>query len=151
MKRVIDRYGVKPGEWHSGVKKTERFRLYNAIARNDIQLVIGARSALFLPFVDLGLIVVDEAHHVPAPTYSEVVNYFKPSFLIGLTATPYRTDNLDVLNYFGGKDGTIGKTAIVRNLPYEASLNSGVMLVRSRKNEFLSEYLLWVIKSRIFV
>ena len=48
------------------------------------------------------------------------------------------------------KDGTIGKTAIVRNLPYEASLNSGVMLVRSRKNEFLSEYLLWVIKSRIF-
>ncbi len=62
VKRVIDRYGVKPGEWHSGVKKTERFRLYNAIARNDIQLVIGARSALFLPFVDLGLIVVDEEH-----------------------------------------------------------------------------------------
>jgi type I restriction enzyme S subunit len=48
------------------------------------------------------------------------------------------------------KDGTIGKTAIVRNLPYEASLNSGVMLVRSKKNEFLNEYLLWLIKSRIF-
>jgi type I restriction enzyme S subunit len=48
------------------------------------------------------------------------------------------------------KDGTIGKTAIVTNLPYEASLNSGVMLVRSLKGEFLNEYFLWVIKSRIF-
>lgn len=48
------------------------------------------------------------------------------------------------------KDGTIGKTAIVKNLPYEASLNSGVMLVRALKNEFLNEYLFWIIHSSIF-
>lgn len=48
------------------------------------------------------------------------------------------------------KDGTIGKTAIVENLPYEASLNSGVMLVRSRRAEFLNKYLFWIINSRIF-
>ncbi len=48
------------------------------------------------------------------------------------------------------KDGTIGKTAIVDNLPYEASLNSGVMLVRSLRGEFLNKYLFWIINSRIF-
>ena len=48
------------------------------------------------------------------------------------------------------KDGTIGKTAIVDNLPYEASLNSGVMLVRSLRGEFLNKYLFWFINSRIF-
>ncbi|MDG2474343.1 MAG: primosomal protein N' [Paracoccaceae bacterium] len=62
VKRVINRYQVKPGEWHSGVQGMERFRLYNAVAKNDVQIVIGARSALFLPFADLGLIIVDEEH-----------------------------------------------------------------------------------------
>ncbi len=62
VQRVIHRYKTKPGEWHSGVQKKERFRLYNAVAQNQIQLVIGARSALFLPFADLGLIIVDEEH-----------------------------------------------------------------------------------------
>ncbi len=62
VKRVIARYQSKPGEWHSGVQKKERLRLYKAVARNDVQLVIGARSALFLPFADLGLIIVDEEH-----------------------------------------------------------------------------------------
>ena len=48
------------------------------------------------------------------------------------------------------KDGTIGKTAIVGSLPYEASLNSGVMLVRSLRCEFLNKYLFWIINSRVF-
>jgi type I restriction enzyme S subunit len=48
------------------------------------------------------------------------------------------------------KDGTIGKTAIIENLPYEASLNSGVMLIRSLKGDFLNKYLFWIINSRIF-
>ena len=62
VRRVIDRYKVEPGEWHSGVSLKERRHLYRAIANNEIQLVIGARSALFLPFSNLGLIVVDEEH-----------------------------------------------------------------------------------------
>ena len=62
VRRVIDRYKVEPGEWHSGVSLKQRRHLYRAIANNEIQLVIGARSALFLPFANLGLIVVDEEH-----------------------------------------------------------------------------------------
>lgn len=48
------------------------------------------------------------------------------------------------------KDGTIGKTAIVEGMPHESSLNSGVMLIRSLKKEFLNRYLFWIINSRIF-
>lgn len=55
------------------------------------------------------IVIVDEAHHVPARTYSAVVTYFQPRYLLGLTATPYRQDNKDVLAFFGGSEGHVGK------------------------------------------
>ncbi len=62
LKRVEARFGAKPGEWHSGVTMTERRRLWKMAGEGAVQLVVGARSALFLPFRDLGLVVVDEEH-----------------------------------------------------------------------------------------
>ncbi|SDE38983.1 primosomal protein N' [Limimaricola pyoseonensis] len=62
LTRVEARFGAKPAEWHSGVTTTERRRCWKMVAENGAQLVVGARSALFLPFSDLGLIVVDEEH-----------------------------------------------------------------------------------------
>ncbi len=62
INRVEARFGARPAEWHSGVTMTERRRLWRMIGRGDAQFVVGARSALFLPFRDLGLIVVDEEH-----------------------------------------------------------------------------------------
>lgn len=62
LARVEDRFGTLPGEWHSGVSQTERRRLWRMTAEGGVQLVVGARSALYLPFRDLGLIVVDEEH-----------------------------------------------------------------------------------------
>ncbi|MFD0978108.1 primosomal protein N' [Tropicimonas aquimaris] len=62
LARVDARFGARPAEWHSGVTMTERRRTWRMIARGGAQLVVGARSALFLPFQDLGLIVVDEEH-----------------------------------------------------------------------------------------
>jgi primosomal protein N' (replication factor Y) len=62
LTRVEDRFGAMPGEWHSGVTQTERRRLWRMAGEGDVGLVVGARSALFLPFRDLGLIVVDEEH-----------------------------------------------------------------------------------------
>lgn len=55
------------------------------------------------------IVVVDEAHHSPARTYAEVVRHFQPRLLLGLTATPYRVDNKDVLAFFGGSQGHVGK------------------------------------------
>ena len=62
LTRVEDRFGAKPAEWHSGATMTERRRIWRMVGQGDAQLVIGARSALFLPFQNLGLIVVDEEH-----------------------------------------------------------------------------------------
>ncbi|MGL4438296.1 MAG: primosomal protein N', partial [Bosea sp. (in: a-proteobacteria)] len=60
--RFMARFGVMPGLWHSGVSGRKRERLHAAVATGEALVVAGARSALFLPFRDLALIVVDEEH-----------------------------------------------------------------------------------------
>ena len=60
--RCEERFGAKPAEWHSGMSAPLRGRVWRAVAENEAKLVVGARSALFLPFPELGLIVVDEEH-----------------------------------------------------------------------------------------
>ncbi|MGR1582672.1 primosomal protein N' [Thalassobius sp. S69A] len=62
LTRVQARFGAKPAEWHSGVTMTERRRIWKMVGQGGAQVVIGARSALFLPYQNLGLIVVDEEH-----------------------------------------------------------------------------------------
>ena len=62
LKRVEERFGTKAAEWHSGVTMTERRRVWRMAGEGGVSLVVGARSALYLPFQNLGLIVVDEEH-----------------------------------------------------------------------------------------
>jgi primosomal protein N' (replication factor Y) (superfamily II helicase) len=62
LARCEERFGAKPAEWHSGLTSATRGRVWRAVAQRKAKLVVGARSALFLPFPDLGLIVVDEEH-----------------------------------------------------------------------------------------
>jgi len=62
LHRFEERFGAPPVLWHSSLKSTERRRAYRAVSEGSAQVVVGARSALFLPFARLGLIVVDEAH-----------------------------------------------------------------------------------------
>lgn len=64
LKRFEVRFGAAPVQWHSSLKSTERRRAWRAISEGDAQVVVGARSALFLPYANLGLIVVDEAHEI---------------------------------------------------------------------------------------
>ncbi|HEX5645087.1 MAG TPA: primosomal protein N' [Erythrobacter sp.] len=64
LMRFEARFGVPPVLWHSSLKSTERRRAWRAISEGTAQVVVGARSALFLPYRKLGLIVVDEAHEV---------------------------------------------------------------------------------------
>ena len=64
LRRFEERFGAAPVAWHSSLKSTERRRAWRAIAAGTAQVVVGARSALFLPYLNLGLIVVDEAHEV---------------------------------------------------------------------------------------
>jgi primosomal protein N' (replication factor Y) len=62
MARFERRFGAAPVEWHSALSGPERGRIWCAAATGEAKIIIGARSALFLPFADLGLIVVDEEH-----------------------------------------------------------------------------------------
>ena len=62
LDRVEKRFGARPAEWHSGATMTERRRCWRMVGQGHAQLVVGARSALYLPFQNLGLIIVDEEH-----------------------------------------------------------------------------------------
>ena len=62
LERFTARFGVRPAEWHSDLSQKERRRVYRAVLNGEARVVVGARSALFLPFSELGLIVVDEEH-----------------------------------------------------------------------------------------
>jgi primosomal protein N' (replication factor Y) len=62
VERFEARFGARPSEWHSGLGARARERVWRAVASGGARVVIGARSALFLPFAELGLIVVDEEH-----------------------------------------------------------------------------------------
>ncbi|AVT79048.1 primosomal protein N' [Rhodopseudomonas palustris] len=62
LDRFAQRFGVRPLEWHSELTPRTRARNWAAIAAGQARVVVGARSALFLPYADLGLIIVDEEH-----------------------------------------------------------------------------------------
>lgn len=62
LERFAQRFGCRPAEWHSDLSQKERKRVYRAVMKGEARVVVGARSSLFLPFRDLGLIIVDEEH-----------------------------------------------------------------------------------------
>ena len=61
-KKFIEFFGFKPAIWHSAITKKNKEIIWSGILNGQINVVIGARSSLFLPFKKLGLIVVDEEH-----------------------------------------------------------------------------------------
>jgi primosomal protein N' (replication factor Y) (superfamily II helicase) len=68
LDRFSARFGVRPAEWHSQLSPRLRARTWAAVAGGEVPVVVGARSALFLPYADLGLIIVDEEHD---PAYKQ--------------------------------------------------------------------------------
>ena len=62
LRRFAERFGAEPASWHSAMGEAARRRVWREVAHGRCKLVVGARSALYLPFPDLGLIVVDEEH-----------------------------------------------------------------------------------------
>ena len=68
LARFHDRFGAKPAEWHSDLPPRMRERVWRQVAEGTVRVVAGARSALILPFNELGLIIVDEEHD---PAYKQ--------------------------------------------------------------------------------
>ncbi|MGA8612637.1 MAG: DEAD/DEAH box helicase, partial [Xanthobacteraceae bacterium] len=74
LDRFAARFGTRPAEWHSQLTPRRRARTWTAVAKGEVPVTVGARSALFLPYADLGLIVVDEEHD-PAYKQEDGVRY----------------------------------------------------------------------------
>ena len=68
LDRFAARFGARPAEWHSRSHAAHARAQLGGVAAGEVQVVVGARSALFLPFADLGLIIVDEEHD---PAYKQ--------------------------------------------------------------------------------
>lgn len=76
IRRLEKHFGGYIGIYHSKFSQNERIEIWNKIRKGDLKIILGARSALFLPFNDLGMIIVDEEHDTsykqqdPAPRYN---------------------------------------------------------------------------------
>jgi primosomal protein N' (replication factor Y) len=74
LDRFATRFGTRPAEWHSDMTPAQRARTWRGIHSGEVRAVVGARSALFLPFHELGLVVLDEEHD-GAFKQSDGINY----------------------------------------------------------------------------
>ena len=91
IRRLQKHFGGNIAIYHSKFNNNERIELWNKIRTGEVKMVLGARSALFLPFIDLGLIIVDEEHDPsykqqdPAPRYNarDAAIYYASLFRLG--------------------------------------------------------------------
>ena len=98
LKRFAARFGTAPVAWHSDLRQSQRRRAWRAIATGEALVTVGARSALYLPYARLGLIVVDEAHessfkqeegvHYHARDVAVMRGAFEPCPVVLASATP---------------------------------------------------------------
>ena len=110
IRRLQKHFGGNIAIYHSKFNNNERVELWNKIRTGEIKIVLGARSALFLPFTNLGLIIVDEEHDAsykqqdPAPRYNArdaavyYASLFNAKVLLG-SATP------SVESYYNAQQG----------------------------------------------
>lgn len=96
------------------------YGLFTGVEKNleaDFIFATNVTMSLHLDYFDpkeFDYIIFDECHHITASTYQKIMNYFKPHFLLGLTATPERMDNQDVFELFD------------KNVPYELRLKDAI-------------------------
>lgn len=84
---------VSVGKFTDGVKEGEAFVVCGSIQSVSLNLEMFKEN-------DFGYIIIDEAHHASADSYQKVLAYFKPEFTLGLTATPERADDKNIIDIF---------------------------------------------------
>ena len=113
VRRLQSHFGGYLGIYHSRFSQNERFEIWNKVRKGEVKILLGARSAIFLPFVNLSLVIVDEEHDSsykqqdPAPRYHArdtaiyYASLFKAKTLLG-SATP------SVESYYNAVTGKYG-------------------------------------------
>ncbi|MET0300761.1 MAG: primosomal protein N' [Flavitalea sp.] len=117
IRRLQKHFGGYIGIYHSKFSQNERVEIWNKVKNAELKVVLAARSGLFLPFTDLGLVIVDEEHDTsykqqdPAPRYNArdaavfYASLFKAKVLLG-SATP------SVESYYNAESGKYGLATI---------------------------------------
>ncbi|MEM9810216.1 MAG: primosomal protein N' [Pseudomonadota bacterium] len=85
LKRLDERFGAAPAHWHSDISSAQRRRVWKRVLDGTCRLVVGARSALFLPWQNLKLIVVDEEHD-PAYKQQDGIRYHARDMAVAMGA-----------------------------------------------------------------
>ncbi len=118
VRRLQMHFGGYLGIYHSRFSQSERFEIWNKVRKGEIKILLGARSALFLPFTDLSLVIVDEEHdgsykqQEPSPRYHArdtaiyYASLFKAKTLLG-SATP------SIESYYNAVTGKYGLTELM--------------------------------------
>ena len=118
VRRLQSHFGGWLGIYHSRFSQNERFEIWNKVRRGDVKILLGARSALFLPFADLSLVIVDEEHdssykqQEPAPRYHArdtaifYASLFQAKTLLG-SATP------SIESYYNTTTGKYGLSELL--------------------------------------
>ena len=110
IERLRFHFGSKIGVYHSRLSENERAEVWKKVLDGEIQIILGARSSVFLPFCDLGLVIVDEEHEVsykqfdPAPRYQArdtaiFLGYLHQAKVLLGSATP------SIESYYNAKAG----------------------------------------------
>lgn len=86
-------------------KEADVGRFYDSVKQPDAYVVCGSIQSVALNLDmfkedDFGYLIIDEAHHASAETYQKILSYFSPEFTLGLTATPERADDKDIIDIF---------------------------------------------------
>jgi len=136
IRRLQKHFGGYIGIYHSKFTQNERVEIWNKVKNGELKIVLGARSSLFLPFTDLGLIVVDEEHDAsykqqePAPRYNArdaaiyYATLFNAKVVLG-SATP------SVESYFNAQTHKYGLVEL--NERYRGMALPDIQIIDTRK------------------
>jgi primosomal protein N' (replication factor Y) (superfamily II helicase) len=136
IRRLQKHFGGYIGIYHSKFNQNERVEIWNKVKNGELKVVLGARSSLFLPFTDLGLIVVDEEHDTsykqndPAPRYNArdaavyYASLFKAQVVLG-SATP------SIESYYNAQAGKYGLVEL--NERYSGVQMPAITIVDTKK------------------
>ncbi|MFT6105900.1 MAG: primosomal protein N' (replication factor Y) [Rickettsiales bacterium] len=147
-KRFKDQFGFEPDLWHSKISPSKKRNLFFRIASGQCRVLIGARSALFLPFLNLRLIVIDEEHD-PSFKQEDVVNYNARDMAIVRT----KIENLPIIlstatpsleSYLNAKNGKYELIKLTQRFGDQDKTTIDLLDMRPQKlpkNHFISDHL----------
>jgi primosomal protein N' (replication factor Y) len=138
IRRLQKHFGGHIGVYHSKFSQNERVEIWNKLKSGELQVILGARSSLFLPFQNLGLVICDEEHDTsykqqdPAPRYNgrDAAVYFATQFnarvLLG-SATP------SLESYYNAQSGKYGFAELTER--YGDVLLPAIEIIDTKKSE----------------